>query len=230
MTESEIVKKKGQAEGVFRKKWPQQAKDHVSDFGAYCVEQWLTGRHPETSYVYLGIDYLRSFAHRTRACGDPSIDRSPGRLRFGPEADVDFGLGRDSVELGRFIESSALRDRRLPRRDRVILILYFQWEFTLGEIGDLFSMSEPRISQLLTKAMSDQKKRIQASAASENERERQRKQQEAISREVQDRSSIDEKTQRMLAKIRSDAAQSMEQRQVQEVPQIIQGTFRVNAF
>lgn len=43
---------------------------------------------------------------------------------------------------------------RLPERDRIIMALYFFEGFTLGEIGLILDVTESRISQLRTRAMS----------------------------------------------------------------------------
>jgi hypothetical protein len=229
MTDDELVKKKRQAEAFFQKRWKGQDQ-HVSDFGAYCVEQWLSGRNPGTSYEYLGIDYLRSFAHRygTRGSSD-MLSRPPG-LRVYSETGGLPQLGANSVELRRFEESSLLRDRRLSQRHRIHLILYYEWQFDLKELGDVLGVSESRASQVLTEAVSAQKALIQAGDSSFEERSRQRREQKAVSREIQERFSLDEKTERLLEKIRAQADSPMVRRSEKEIPEALCEPFAVYSF
>lgn len=206
------------------------SEDDVSDFGAYCVEMWLGGRNTKTSYYHLGVDYLRSFAHRTGARGACDLLSQPTRVTLGPEADVELRLGQHSPELGRFIESSALRDRRLSERERIILILYYEWQFNLKEIGDLFSVSESRISQMHHKALSRQKSFIQAGAASQAERERKRVEPAQISREVQKRPSLYEKANAIVQRIREENGPRVVKDEIEEVLEIVFEPFAVTAF
>lgn len=230
MTDEEIIKQREKAEAYFRRHYPREVEKHLSDFGAYCVEQWLTGRHPRTSYHYLAADFLRSFAHRTRPCGDSSLDRSPGRLWFGPEADVELGLGRDSAELGRFIESSALRDPRLSERSRIILILFYEWGFNLKEIGDLLAVSESRTSQLLASALSQQKERIQAEVTRGETRARQPEESRAVSHQVQERPSLYRKANEIMERLRETEGERMGQTAIEEVSEALLGTFGLDTF
>lgn len=210
-----LIEERKKIEAFFRKRWRGISDEEISDFGAYCVEQWLNGRSPKTSYEYLGIDYLRSFAHRygTRGSSD-MLSRPPGLRVYSETGDVPQ-LGADSFELRRFNESSALRDRRLSERERIVLILHYEWGFTLKEIGDLLAVSESRISQMLDQTLSAQKKRISAPDASEAERWRQRKEQAALSRELQKQFRVDEKAQRILEKIRCEKRNQMETREIE---------------
>lgn len=210
--------------------YPKLAEEHVSEFGAYCVEQWLTGRHPQTAREFLAIDYLRSFANCTRNGRVRFHGSSRGRVSLGPKADVELGLGKNSFELGRFIESSALRDPRLSQRERIVLILSYEWGFSLKEIGDVLAVSESRVSQVLSTAMSDQKERIQKDSAPPNQRDLERKKQATISRKVQAEFSLDEKTERVLEKIRREAVNPMVQRAEPPVSEAILEAFAVNAF
>lgn len=77
-------------------------------------------------------------------------------------------------------------------------------------------MSESRASQMLTAAVQFQKKIMAGESASEIERVRKQKEQGAISQEIQDRLEMDEKTERLLEKIRSQAVNPMVQRPKQE--------------
>lgn len=230
VNDEEIIKWKNSAEAYFKKAYPKLCEEHLSDFGAYCVEQWLSGRDPRTSREFLAIDYLRSFANCTRNGRLRFHASTAGAIPFGPETDVDERLGRDSHELGRFIESSALRDRRLSQKQRIVLILYYEWGLDLKEIGDVMGVSESRVSQVLAQALREQASRLQAADASLEERERQRRQQEALSREVQKRFGPDEKAQSILERIREEQRQRLAEREIEEVPQSLLGTFACSTF
>lgn len=83
---------------------------------------------------------------------------------------------------------------------------------------------------MLTAALLRQKERIQAADASLAEGDRQRKEQEALSREVQARPSLEEKTERVMEKIRSQAAARVVADTEPEVPQEICRSFAIHAF
>jgi hypothetical protein len=153
----DLKKRRARAESFFRHKWPRHADTHMSDFGAYCVERWLIGKDLKASYRNIGIDYLRIFGDRTGTRGSSDLMASMKTKRV---KHLDSQHGKNSFELDRFHDAEALRDPRLPQQDRMVLILYFEWEFNLKEIGDLLGISESRSCQMLKKAMADQKERI----------------------------------------------------------------------
>lgn len=151
-------------------------------------------------------------------------------MRLGPKACDISQFGTSSKQLGRFVESSLLRDRRLSERERIVLILYYEWEFNLKEIGDVLGVSECRASQLLTKAVRDQKERIQAEESRTQEGERQLRKPSSIPFEIQKRPSMDETPQRNLETICSKAIDRMGEGAVEEIPQALFAAFGVNAF
>ena len=91
-------------------------------------------------------------------------------------------------------------------------------------------MSESRASQVLDEAMRAQKSRVSAGESSDSERERQRREQEALSREIQERFSMDEKTERLLEKIRAQADNPMVRRPEPKISETLCEPFAVNAF
>lgn len=226
----ELVSLREKAEMYFKKRWRQFNEETVSDFGAYCVEQWLTGRHTATSFKYLGVDYLRSFTGGDGIRGSSDALSRLSRFTDDTESSGLAQHGSDSVELRRFDESSLLRDRRLSERERVVLILYYEWGFDLKEIGDLLAVSESRASQLLDQAVSVQKKRIQAADASEAERHRQRKEQAKIPRKIQDRPSLYQKANRIVAEMGQSNGEGMAEGAFEEVSESLFGTFAISTF
>lgn len=156
----DLQKKRTQAQAYFKKHWKNQNRENISDFGAYCVDQWLSGRNIKTNWNFLAIDFLRQFSYRNGIRGSSDIMCSTKRVKF----DYEQAIGTDSAELKRFIESSLLRDKRLSKSDRMVLILYYEWGFSLKEIGDVIGVSEARTSYMLNSALERQKMRLSRDA------------------------------------------------------------------
>jgi len=135
------VGKRKSAERYFKKRWKSQPPESVSDFGAYCVEEWLTGRNISTHYFYLGVDYLRSHGVKLGGRGGKDAMQTPRRISYESVDLAEKRLGADSYDLKRFQYSHALRSSELTRKERITLILYYQYGFTLKEIGDLFDLT-----------------------------------------------------------------------------------------
>lgn len=115
------------------------AKEIRSDFGSYCVEQWLSGRSPKTSYRFLAIDFMRNQA---------GTDRSGDLLR---QFNKQVGSGRTvelmrlehgSRDIERFENYSVLWNAGLNLRERWVMTLYYIWGYSFEEIGKLIGVSE----------------------------------------------------------------------------------------
>ncbi len=52
--------------------------------------------------------------------------------------------------------------RKLPERERTVLVLYYDEGLTLSEIGEVIGVTEARISQIHTKAVLQLRSRLQA--------------------------------------------------------------------
>lgn len=156
----DLKKLRDKAEKFFRKRWSKQSHESVSDFGAYCVEQWLSGRHIETSWEYLSVDYLRKFGLKYKERGSSDMLSQVATVHLEDAPSVSARYGDHSKDLDRFENSEALRDKRLPRAHRVIFILFYEWGFTLREIADLFGVSESRICQQHTQALREHRLRL----------------------------------------------------------------------
>ena len=52
--------------------------------------------------------------------------------------------------------------KKLPERERTVLVLYYEENLTLGEIGDVLGVSESRVSQIHTKAVLQMRARLRA--------------------------------------------------------------------
>lgn len=105
-------------------------------------------------------------------------------------------------------------------------MLYYQWGLNEKEIGACFGFTESRASQIKARAEA----RVQTFVSSEESRVGEREKQAKVLQEVQGRLSLDDKTQRILEKIRSQAKRGLAQDQKQEIPETLFGSFRVEAF
>ena len=78
------------------------------------------------------------------------------------------GLGQqaDSPDVG--LEERTLREhmreeiKRLPDRERTVLVLYYEENLTLNEIGDILGVTESRVSQIHSKAVLQLRSRLAA--------------------------------------------------------------------
>lgn len=147
------------AENYFKKRWPSK-KEFAEDFGSFCTIQWLEGKREKTNLYRMAIDYLRTFSSSGDAHGSfdilsqrttKSIESTEVRKR---------GLGANSSAITRFEAASLLRDGRLNERERIILILYFEWGFTKKEISHVIGVVESRINKIFDEILEAQKKRI----------------------------------------------------------------------
>lgn len=57
------------------------------------------------------------------------------------------------VERKDLVEKLAVAVKRLPERDRVAITLYYYEELTLREMGEIFHLSEARVSQIVAQAV-----------------------------------------------------------------------------
>ena len=228
-----IFEKQKKAEAYFRKHWPKMSAEDVSDFGTYCVEKWLSNRRTKASFSQLGIDFLREFALRTGTRGSSDLMSQPTRVKDDPTSSGFSQLSAHSTQLRRFDESSLLRDRRLSREERIILILHYEWGFSLKEIGDLMAVSESRISQMLTKILSDQKKRIQKDGSYFEKSEGQPIQSSEIPSEIQTRSVNNESQKKVTTRVstqKTETKSAMGLFSVFKIQKTIFRTFRINTF
>lgn len=147
------------AENYFKKRWPSK-KEFAEDFGSFCTIQWLEGKSEKTNFYRLGIDFLRSFTGGVGLRGScDAFSRQSARSTDDKNGDTKE-LARVSRSIERFEHSSLLRDSRLTERERVILILYFEWGFTKKEISHVIGVVESRINKVFAEILEAQKKRI----------------------------------------------------------------------
>lgn len=150
---------KGFAQKKFKKKEDQE------DFRAWCIIKRLKGRKATFSQLY--VDYLR------HTKGDMRIKWFKlKRNVLCPVAQYkeDYTNNPDQKGVGvSKLKSDYTRIRiidnfneemfkNLKQFDRIIIVLYFVWNFTLEEIGYCFGLSESRISQKLKKIIIKTKK------------------------------------------------------------------------
>ena len=77
-----------------------------------------------------------------------------------------FGQRADAADVA--LEERTLRDhmraeiRKLPERERTVLVLYYDENLTLGEIGEVLGVTESRVSQIHSKAVLQLRSRLAA--------------------------------------------------------------------
>ncbi len=160
MDETAIIKRKLSVEKYFLKTFPHQS-DHCSDFGSWCVEQWLTHkREVRTEARLMAIDFLRTFSHHhkdktghTRGSSD-ALNVHATKVK---KPEKCYTLGIDSRELNRFENKHLFRHSSLSSLGRAYLILHFEWGLSLKEIGDVFGYGESRACQVLKEILKDHK-------------------------------------------------------------------------
>ena len=109
------------------------------------------GRQPKNTEVAseLGISIEEYESNRLLAGSAEfvSTDESPEAFE---EIDENRGGPEAELEQAQDIEALALAIEKLPERSQQILALYYQEEMNLKEIGEILSVSESRISQILS--------------------------------------------------------------------------------
>ena len=109
------------------------------------VGDYLTARNEEARPISIEeYDSDRLLAGSTEFV---STDESPEAFE---EIDENRGGPEAELEQAENIESLALAIEKLPERSQQILALYYQEEMNLKEIGEILSVSESRISQILS--------------------------------------------------------------------------------
>ena len=109
------------------------------------------GRQPKNTEVasQLGISIKEYESDRLLAGSAEfiSTDESPEAFE---EIDENRGGPEAELEQAEDIEALASAIEKLPERSQQILALYYQEEMNLKEIGEILSVSESRISQILS--------------------------------------------------------------------------------
>ena len=121
------------------------------------------GRQPKSTEVAieLGISIEEYESDRLLAGSAElvSTDESPEAFE-----EIDENRGSPEAELERTeeIEALALAIEKLPERSQQVLALYYQEEMNLKEIGEILSVSESRVSQILSETASKLRKLMAA--------------------------------------------------------------------
>ena len=121
------------------------------------------GRQPKNTEVAveLGISIEEYESDRLLAGSAEfvSTDDSPGAFE---EIDENRGGPEAELEQSEDIEALASAIEKLPERSQQILALYYQEEMNLKEIGEILSVSESRISQILSETAGKLRKLMSA--------------------------------------------------------------------
>lgn len=111
------------------------------------------GRTPEDTEIAeaLGVD-LETYQRDLEGLCHVGFVELPDPDRDGT---MDGGAGpEEQVERKLLVERVKVCLKRLPERDAMLLSLYYVEEFTYGEIGEVLGVSESRVCQLHSRAMS----------------------------------------------------------------------------
>lgn len=121
------------------------------------------GRQPKNTEVAgeLGISIEEYESDRLLAGSAEfiSTDESPEAFE---EIDQNQGGPEAELEQSEDIEALASAINKLPERSQQILALYYQEEMNLKEIGEILSVSESRISQILSETAGKLRKLMSA--------------------------------------------------------------------
>ena len=121
------------------------------------------GRQPKNTEVAseLGISIEEYESNRLLAGSAEfiSTDESPEAFE---EIDENRGGPEAELEQAEDIEALASAIEKLPERSQQILALYYQEEMNLKEIGEILSVSESRISQILSETAGKLRKLMSA--------------------------------------------------------------------
>jgi RNA polymerase sigma factor for flagellar operon FliA len=91
-----------------------------------------------------------------RAQDNPGSERSHKGLIRGEDSPVDHLMARELKE----VIASGIK--ALPRKDQIVISLYYYDGLTLREIGEVMGLTESRISQIHSKAISKLRKRLKS--------------------------------------------------------------------
>jgi RNA polymerase sigma factor for flagellar operon FliA len=78
------------------------------------------------------------------------------------------GVGQQTDAPDVALEERSMRDhmrneiKKLPERERTVLVLYYEENLTLGEIGEILGVTESRVSQIHSKAVLQLRSRLAA--------------------------------------------------------------------
>lgn len=230
METEELNEKKNQAQGWIRKRYPHLSIEDCEDFGAYCVDVWLSGGE-KRDWRYIAIDYLRKHGHRTGSRGSSDAMGSIARKRLKEfDAETETEIEQYPSQPRRPDESHSFRYRGLESRLRVVLVLMYEWGFTELEIGHCLGVSESRVAQMHHAALRTQRKVLQAESLSEAKIEASCLLQAEVSRGLQERSKMQSQGSGAMEKIQTQKGQGMGARALPKVQETLLATFRVSAW
>lgn len=153
-------------------RYPFLANEQIEDMASHVQLLWVEGKRLETRYEYLAIDYLRKFGKRI---GQKARVAKDGKARdvyqnvllhldeiVGDQAgwDIQGIVYEKGISGNERIPEVFLKN--LKNIDRAIIILTYVWGLTMLEIGEVFGLSESRISQMHTVAIKQIKKGVAA--------------------------------------------------------------------
>ena len=125
-----------------RKRWASLSVQVQEDVVSYAVQCWLMGRSLHTDFTYLIIDYLRK---HEGGYGDRRGEDALGHA-VSLEAITRDGTALDppAMPKGPMRIPETYLDGLRPY-ERMLIKLFYEWEFTQAEIGDLFGWTADNV-------------------------------------------------------------------------------------
>lgn len=153
-----------------RSRFPFLPNEQIEDMAAHVQMTWLEGKRLETKYIYLAIDFLRKHGKRI---GQKAKISKYGKAKDAYQNHLDYldevkedqsGWDVKGVtyekSLGGDEKISEVFLNNLKNLDRAVIILFYVWGLSMREIGEVFGVSESRVSQRHANAMKQIKKGV----------------------------------------------------------------------
>ena len=224
----ELHEKQKLAKNWVKKKYPHISDQTAEDFSSYYIEVWLTGGG-KRDFRWIAIDFFRQHGDRlgARGTGDAmgSLDR-----RYKTDEETEDPIEQFESQSRRPDESHLLCYRQLNSTLRAVMVLTYEWGFTLKEIGHCLGVSESRVSQMHSEAVQVQTRVLRGELLSEEQRKAARILQEKVYRSLQSVERIQRKPEQAVEKIPIEKRKSLAERKVSSVQKTLLGTFRVTVW
>ncbi|MDM3870972.1 RNA polymerase sigma factor FliA [Porticoccus sp. W117] len=108
------------------------------------------------SHMGIGIDEYHSMLRDTAACRVTGFDDQP----LGTDVAVDESSPLQQLQNTGFKESLADAIGQLPEREKLVMSLYYDEELNLREIGEVLGVSESRVCQIHSQALTRLRSRM----------------------------------------------------------------------
>ncbi len=161
----ELHEKQKLAKNWIKKKYPHISEQQAEDFSSYYIEVCLTGGD-KRDLGWIATDFFRQYGDRLGARGTSDAMGSLAR-RYETDEETEDPIEQFESQSRRPDEPRLLCYRKLNTKQRLIMVLTYEWGFTLKEIGHCLGVSESRVSQMHNEVLRIQKKILTGEMLSE---------------------------------------------------------------